>query len=134
MMIVKISEMMKKRGIRHQKDLANLSGVSAQTLSSLNKGDGRLETVGKLCAALDCQPGDLLEFVPDKITLTLWQNAFMEEVMKRIRSSGFYISDQMELDGTGMITCELRREAGYVEFIEFLKSLGIRFYEQRTND
>ena len=64
-MIIKISELMKRRGIRHQKELAERAGVSAQTLSSLNKGDGRLDTVGKLCAALDCQPGDLLEYVPD---------------------------------------------------------------------
>ena len=25
----------------------------------------RLETLGRLCAALDCQPGDLMEFLPD---------------------------------------------------------------------
>lgn len=65
MMIVKLSEMMKKRGIRHQKELASLAGLSQQTLSSLNKGDGRLETVGKLCAALNCQPGELLEYVAE---------------------------------------------------------------------
>ena len=25
-----------------------------------------LEVIDKLCAALDCQPGDLLEYVPDR--------------------------------------------------------------------
>ena len=68
MMIVKISEMMKKRGIKSQKDLAAMAELSEQTLSSLNKGDGRLDTIGKLCLALNCQPSDLLEYIPDGVS------------------------------------------------------------------
>ena len=26
----------------------------------------KVETLNKLCAALDCQPGDLFEYVPDE--------------------------------------------------------------------
>ena len=38
-------------------------------LSILKTGKARavrLETLNRLCAALDCQPADLLEYLPDK--------------------------------------------------------------------
>ena len=43
-------------------------GVSATNLSILKTGKAkavRFSTLEAICAALDCQPGDILEYVPD---------------------------------------------------------------------
>ena len=50
------------------KALAEEIGLSEQNLSMLRAGRAkgvRFNTLAKICEALDCQPGDLLEFVPD---------------------------------------------------------------------
>lgn len=46
-------------------DLADLVGITPQNLSVLKTGRARairFTTLEKLCEALDCQPGDILEF------------------------------------------------------------------------
>jgi putative transcriptional regulator len=46
-------------------ELADIVGVSIQNLSVLKTGKARavrFSTLNALCAALDCQPGDILEF------------------------------------------------------------------------
>ncbi|MCQ2183906.1 MAG: helix-turn-helix transcriptional regulator [Bacteroidales bacterium] len=46
-------------------ELAEKIGISAANLSILKTGKAkavRLTTLESLCAALDCQPGDLLEY------------------------------------------------------------------------
>jgi len=51
-------------------ELADRVGVTAANLSILKTGRARairLSTLEALCAALDCQPGDLLEFTPGRI-------------------------------------------------------------------
>ena len=43
-------------------------GVTVVNLSLLKTGKAkgvRFSTLGKICQALDCQPGDLLEWCPD---------------------------------------------------------------------
>jgi len=47
-------------------DLLKAAGLSPPTLAKLTKNkpiDSR--TLEKICAALDCQPGDVIEYVPD---------------------------------------------------------------------
>ena len=49
-------------------ELAELIGITVQNLSILKTGKAkavRLSTLEALCQHLDCQPGDLLEFVPE---------------------------------------------------------------------
>ena len=49
--------------------LAGISGLSKATLESLSSRESyntRLSTIAKLCAALSCEPGDLLELVEEK--------------------------------------------------------------------
>ena len=49
--------------------LAELVGITPQNLSVLKTGKARamrFDTLEKICAALQCQPGDLLEYVPDE--------------------------------------------------------------------
>lgn len=62
--IVNLDVMLARRKMR-LKDLAAKIGLTEQALSTIktNKVKGvRFETLIKLCDALDCQPGDLLEF------------------------------------------------------------------------
>ncbi|MBP5133727.1 helix-turn-helix transcriptional regulator, partial [Pseudomonas protegens] len=47
------------------KELAAILGITEANLSLLKNGKVKgmkIETLDKLCAALDCQPGDLLEY------------------------------------------------------------------------
>ena len=49
-------------------DLAEKVGISATNLSILKTGKAkaiRFSTLDALCRALDCQPGDILEYTPD---------------------------------------------------------------------
>ncbi len=50
------------------KALAEAVGITEQNLSLLRTGKVkgvRFATLERICAVLECQPGDLLEFVPD---------------------------------------------------------------------
>lgn len=50
------------------RELAQRTGITEANLSILKTGKAkalRLTTLNALCQALDCQPGDLLEYVPD---------------------------------------------------------------------
>ena len=50
-------------------ELAEKVGITPANLSILknNKAKAvRFSTLEAICAALDCQPGDILEFVPDE--------------------------------------------------------------------
>lgn len=42
--------------------------IGQGTLTALKKGTGGLDkkTLEKLCKELNCQPGDLMEYIPDK--------------------------------------------------------------------
>ena len=52
-------------------ELAEKMGITPANLSILKNGKAkalRITTLDALCRALDCQPGDLLEFKPDSGT------------------------------------------------------------------
>ena len=51
------------------KDLSKATGIAVNNLSVLKTNKARairFSTLEALCKALDCTPGDLLEFVPDE--------------------------------------------------------------------
>jgi putative transcriptional regulator len=53
------------------RELAERVGISEQNISLLKSGKVRgvrFETLAAICAALDCQPGDLLAYQPDTDT------------------------------------------------------------------
>lgn len=66
--IINLDVMMAKR----KKGLTELAGEVDITLANLsilknNKAKAvRLTTLDAICKALNCQPGDILEYVPDK--------------------------------------------------------------------
>ena len=62
--IVNLDVMLAKRKMR-SKELAEHIGVTEQNVSLLKSGKVRgvrFETLEKICKALDCQPGDILEY------------------------------------------------------------------------
>jgi len=64
MIIVNLDLMLAKRKMR-SKELAERIGITEANLSLLksSKVKGvRFETLDKICAVLECQPGDLLEY------------------------------------------------------------------------
>jgi putative transcriptional regulator len=64
MIIVNLDVMLAKRKIR-SKELAERIGITEANLSLLKSGKVkgvRFETLEKICAELECQPGDLLEY------------------------------------------------------------------------
>jgi putative transcriptional regulator len=65
--IVNLDVMLAKRKMR-SKELAERIGITEQNVSLLKSGKVkgvRFDTLEKICAALDCQPGDILEYRPD---------------------------------------------------------------------
>ena len=65
--IVKLDVMLAERKMR-SKELAERIGITEQNLSLLKSGKVkgvRFETLERICAVLDCQPGDLFVFKPD---------------------------------------------------------------------
>ncbi|MCY1128157.1 helix-turn-helix transcriptional regulator [Frigidibacter sp. RF13] len=65
--VVRLDVMLARRKMR-SRELADLVGITEQNISLLKSGKVkgiRFETLAAICAALDCQPGDLLEAVPD---------------------------------------------------------------------
>ena len=64
--IVRLDVALAQRKMR-SKDLAARIGITEQNLSLLRSGKVkgvRFETLEKICMILECQPGDLLEYVP----------------------------------------------------------------------
>jgi putative transcriptional regulator len=62
--IVNLDVMLAKRKMKLQ-DLAETVGITVQNLSILKTGRAkavRFSTLERICEALDCQPGDILEF------------------------------------------------------------------------
>ena len=67
MIVVNVDVMLARRKMSSG-ELAERVGITAANLSILKTGKAkaiRFTTLDALCAALDCQPGDLLEFRPD---------------------------------------------------------------------
>ncbi|MCG8442359.1 MAG: helix-turn-helix transcriptional regulator [Caulobacterales bacterium] len=65
--VVTLDVMLARRKMK-AKDLAAAVGITEQNLSLLRTGKVkgvRFSTLSRICAALDCAPGDILDFQPD---------------------------------------------------------------------
>jgi len=65
--VINLDVMLAKRKIR-SKQLAEAIGITEQNLSILKTGKAkaiRLGTLESICDYLDCQPGDILEYVKE---------------------------------------------------------------------
>ncbi len=66
--IVNLDVMLAKRKWKSKK-LAEIIGITEQNLSVLKSGRAkaiRFSTLDAICKALDCQPGDILEYVDEE--------------------------------------------------------------------
>lgn len=67
MIVINVDVMLARRKMSSG-ELAQRVGITAANLSILKTGKAkaiRFTTLEALCAALDCQPGDILEYRPD---------------------------------------------------------------------
>lgn len=66
--IVNLDVMLAMRKIK-SKDLAEAVGITVQNISLLKSGKVkgiRFTTLERICSYLNCQPGDILEYLSDK--------------------------------------------------------------------
>jgi putative transcriptional regulator len=66
--VVRVDVMMAKRKVRSN-ELAEAIGITQSNLSLLKSGHVRgvrFSTLEAICKELDCQPGELLEYVPER--------------------------------------------------------------------
>lgn len=62
----KLFDLLQRRGLK-KTDLLNLAAISSPTLAKLSKGETiTTEVIVKLCKALDCQPGDIMEYIEEE--------------------------------------------------------------------
>jgi putative transcriptional regulator len=64
--VVNLDVMLARRKMR-SRELAEQVGITEQNISLLKSGKVRgvrFDTLARICAALQCQPGDLLEYRP----------------------------------------------------------------------
>ncbi len=66
---VKLDVILAERKVK-SKDLAAFVGITEANLSLLKSGKVkgvRFETLNAICEYLDCQPGDILTYTPNKV-------------------------------------------------------------------
>ncbi len=64
--VVNLDVMLARRKLR-SKELAERIGITEQNVSLLKSGKVRgmrFATLSRICEVLDCQPGDILQYVP----------------------------------------------------------------------
>ena len=61
----RLFDLLTRRGLK-KTDLLTLANISSPTLAKLSKGEiVTTEVIAKICVALLCVPGDIMEYVPD---------------------------------------------------------------------
>lgn len=64
-----LDSVMFSKGRMKVTELQEKSGVNKNTLYSIYNNKSKrvdLSVLNRICAALDCQPGDLLEYIPEE--------------------------------------------------------------------
>lgn len=65
----KLFDIMNRRELS-KKELMQLADISAPTISKLVKGlPVNTDVINKICYALNVQPGDIMEYIPDQTVL-----------------------------------------------------------------
>lgn len=61
----KLFDVLARRGLK-KTDLMSIAHISAPTLAKLSKWESvTTEIIDRICAALDVQPGDIMEHIPE---------------------------------------------------------------------
>jgi DNA-binding Xre family transcriptional regulator len=62
----KLFDLLNRRGMK-KTDLVELCSISGPTVAKLSKGASiTTDVINKICAALQCQPADIMEYIPDE--------------------------------------------------------------------
>ena len=66
--IVRLDRMMadRKMSLNELADKINMTNVNLSNLKTGNMKGIRFETMNSICKALDCQPGDLFEYIDEE--------------------------------------------------------------------
>lgn len=67
MINIKVAELMGKNKLT-KKALSDMTGIRPNTIAALWNGTAKrleIDQIDKLCAALNCQPSDIMEYIPD---------------------------------------------------------------------
>lgn len=68
MINIRIAEIMGRKRFT-QKAVADMTGIRPNTISALWHGDAKrldIEHLNKLCEVLECQPGDIFEYIREE--------------------------------------------------------------------
>ena len=61
----RLFDVLQRRNMK-KTDLLTVANISSPTLAKLTKGEVvTTEIIEKICHALNCQPGDIMEYLPD---------------------------------------------------------------------
>jgi DNA-binding Xre family transcriptional regulator len=62
----KLLDLLARRDIK-KGDLSTVAGLGTETINRLWRGKAvSTETINRVCAFLDVQPGDIMEYIPDE--------------------------------------------------------------------
>ena len=62
----KLWKLMIDRNLK-KKDLTAMAGITTHAMAKMGKGENvSTEVLGKICAALECNIEDIVEFIPDE--------------------------------------------------------------------
>ena len=101
----KILEVMAQRGFRTRKALAEMAGLPAWRVGAYAKGEVSLisvETLKSMCRALQCQPGDLLEYEGPDVSPA--EPRTLESLVRKSKRQGFveYETEEGTAFGNGL--------------------------------
>lgn len=70
----KLLDMLNRKGMTKEQ-LRIKAGLSSATMTKISKGESvTLKTIDNICTVFQCQPGDLLEWIPDNEMLITKEN------------------------------------------------------------
>ena len=84
----KLFDLLSRKGMK-KTDLLNNKVISSPTLAKLSKGETvTTEILSNICEALNCQPGDIMEYVPNPSgpNSIISQHFIDEEMQQRTES------------------------------------------------
>lgn len=62
----KLFDLLNRRGLK-KTDLYDIADLTSPVLAKLSKGAPiNSKTIDKICKGLNCQPGDIMEYIPDE--------------------------------------------------------------------
>ena len=66
-MTIKYNKLFSLLALRDLKKTDLMQCIASPTLAKLSKGESvTMDTIDKICAFLNCQPGDIMEYIPSQ--------------------------------------------------------------------